>query len=151
MRPQILRAASRPIAAVAPIAVLAAALPPAAPAATGFRSCPAGRYRLVDPSADPEVINLQISMPRRAPFAGLRSGAPSCLVAEAVAGQVQRRAASGPPPRTVPARGARWSVGLFTCSYRSPGAQPAQPIRRAECVHTGRFAATVRFTLRGTA
>jgi hypothetical protein len=73
------------------------------------------------------------------------------LVAEAVAGLVQARAESGPPPRAVVAHGARWSVGRFPCAYRSLGARPAEAIRRAQCVHTGRFAATVRFVLRGAA
>jgi hypothetical protein len=142
MRRHLLRAA--PV-----LAVLAAALPSPAPAATGFSSCPAGRYRLVDPSANPQVVNLQIRMAHRAPYSGLPAGAPKCLVAEAVAGLVQGRATAGSPPRAVVARGARWSVGRFTCTYRSAGAQPAQPVRRAQCVHSGRFAATVRFGLRG--
>jgi hypothetical protein len=142
MRRHVLRAA--PV-----LAVLAAALPSPAPAATGFSSCQAGHYRLVDPSGDPQVVNLQVRMARRAPYSGLPAGAPRCLVAEAVAGLVQARAESGAPPRAVIARGARWSVGRFACTYRSAGAQPAQPVRRAQCVHTGRFPATVRFGLRG--
>jgi hypothetical protein len=146
-RRSILRAAR----AIAPLAVLAAALPSAATAQTGFSSCPAGHYLLVDPSGNPQVVNLQIRMAHRAPYSGLRTGAPKCLVAEAVAGLVQARAASGPPPRAVVAQGARWAVGRFTCTYRTLGARPVEAIRRARCVHTGRFAATVRFVLRGSA
>jgi hypothetical protein len=51
----------------------------------------------------------------------------------------------------VVAQGARWTVGRFTCTYRTLGARPVQAVRRAQCVHTGRFAATVRFVLRGAA
>jgi hypothetical protein len=144
MRRHLLRAA--PV-----LVLLAAALPCPATAQSGFSPCPAGHYQLVDRSGDPQVVNLQIRMAHRAPYSGLRSGAPKCLVAEAVAGLVQARAGSGPPPRAVVAQGARWSVGRFTCTYRTPGARPGRPIRRAQCVHTGRFAATVRFVLRGSA
>jgi hypothetical protein len=147
MRRHHLRAA----AAIVPLAVLAAAIPAGAPAAAGFSSCPAGHYLLVDPSGNPQVVNLQIRMAHRAPYAGLRTGAPKCLVAEAVAGLVQARAESAPPPRAVVAQGARWSVGPFVCTYRTLGARPVQATRRAQCVHTGRFAATVRFVLRGSA
>jgi hypothetical protein len=142
MRRRLLRAARA-------LVLITAALPTPAPAQSGLSPCRAGRYRLVDPSGSPQVLGLQIRMSHRAPYAGRRSGAPKCLVAEAVAGLVQARAGSGPPPRTVVAHGARWSVGRFACTYRSAGAQPARSIRRVQCVHTGRFAATVRFQLRG--
>jgi hypothetical protein len=144
MRRHIFRAAPA-------LVVLAAAHPGPATAQSGFSPCRAGHYQLVDRSGNPQVVDLEIRMARRAPYAGLRTGAPKCLVAEAVAGLVQARAESRPPPRAVVAHGARWSVGRFTCTYRSAGAQPAQPIRRARCVHTGRFAATVGFELRGAA
>jgi hypothetical protein len=133
------------------LALLAAALPSPATAQSGFSPCQAGHYLLVDPSGDPQVVNLQIRMVHRAPYSGLRRGAPKCLVAEAVAGLVQARAESGPPPRAVVAQGARWSVGRFACTYGSLGARPVEAIRRARCVHTGRFPATVRFVLRGAA
>src|SRR3954451_19099131 len=81
------------------LAVLAAALPSPAPAATGLSSCQAGHYRLVDPSGDPQVVNLQVRMARRAPYSGLPAGAPKCLVAEAVAGLVQARAGGRAPAR----------------------------------------------------
>jgi hypothetical protein len=144
MRRHVLRAAPA-------LAVLAAALPSPARAQSPFSPCQAGHYRLVDPSANPQVVNLQIEMAHRAPYAGLPGGAPKCLVAEAVAALVQDGARSGPPPRAVVAQGARWTVGRFTCTYRTLGARPVQAIRRAQCVHTGRFAATVRFVLRGAA
>jgi hypothetical protein len=144
MRRHLLRAAPA-------LALLAAALPSPATAQTRFSPCTAGHYRLVDPSGDPQVVNLQIDMAHRAPYSGLRSGAPKCLVAETVAGLVQARAESGPPPHAVVAQGARWSVGRFACTYRTLGARPVQALRRAQCVHTGRFAATVRFVLRGAA
>src|SRR3954449_11413467 len=83
---------------------------------------PGRPLRLVDPSGDPQVVNLQVRMAQRAPYSGLPAGAPRCLVAEAVAGVVQARAESGAPPRAVIARGARWSVGRFACTYRSAGA-----------------------------
>jgi hypothetical protein len=150
MRRPILRAA-RALAPLAPLAALAAAVPAAAPAATGFSACQAGHYLLVDPSGDPQVVNLQISMAHRAPYSGVRSGTPKCLVAEAAAALVQRGAESGPPPRAVVAEGARWTVGRFACTYRTLGARPVQATRRAQCVHTGRFPATVRFVLRGAA
>ena len=137
------------VRAAAALAVLAAALPATAPAQTGFSPCQAGHYLLVDRSGDPQVVNLQVHMAHRAPYSGVPTGTPKCLVAEAVAALVQRQAESGPPPRAVVAEGARWTVGRFACTYRTLGARPVQAIRRAQCVHTGRFAATVRFTLRG--
>jgi hypothetical protein len=144
MRRLILRAAPA-------LVLLAAALPSPATAQTSFSPCRAGHYLLVNPSGNPQVLNLQVHMAHRAPYSGVAAGTPKCLVAEAVAALVQRRAESGPPPRTVVADGARWSVGRFTCTYRNQGARPVQPIRRAQCVHTGRFAATVRFVLRSSA
>jgi hypothetical protein len=104
-------------------------------AALKYHACDGKKYQLLlDSSQEPNVRVLRIKM-RKAKADGY---APRCLVAEATAAEVRR---SG-TPKKVTVYGARWSVGAFRCTYESKTGY-----QQAQCVHTGKDAATVRFRL----
>ena len=100
-----------------------------------FHACDGKKYQLLhDSSEEPNVRVLRIKM-RNAKADGY---APRCLVAEATAAEVRR---SG-TPKKVTVYGARWTAGEFRCTYESKTGY-----QQAQCVHTGKDAATVRFRL----
>ena len=104
-----------------------------------YHACDGKKYWLIDANGDPTVSVLRIKM-RNAKADGY---APRCLVAEAVASAVQQRADDdGKLLKKVSAYGARWTAGTFRCTYT-----PMTGYTQAQCRHTGRDAATVRFRL----
>jgi hypothetical protein len=125
------------IAAAAALAALALLPTAGRAAALKYHACDGKKYQLLhDSSQDPNVRLLRIKM-RKAKADGY---APRCLVAEATAAEVRR---SG-TPKKVTVYGAAWSVGEFRCTY-----QTKADYQQAQCVHTGKDAATVRFRLSG--
>ena len=125
---------------VAALTLTALALIPAAghSAALKFRSCPGDRYLLINQDQPPAVKLLRIKM--RATKAD--GYAPRCLVAEAVAGDVQSYGRVGEKlPSTVRVVGAKFDAGPFRCTYT-----PVRDYRQAQCVARE---ATVRFRLVG--
>jgi hypothetical protein len=118
------------------VALAALALVPATghAAALKYHACDGKKYQLLSDSERPSVKLLRIKM-RKAKADGY---APRCLVAEATAAEVRRAGM----PKKVKVFGAAWTVGEFRCTYElKTGYQQAQ------CVHTGKDAATVRFRL----
>jgi hypothetical protein len=98
---------------VALLVVAAAALVAAAPASAVTITCDPGEYLLVR-GENPTIENLRAhNLPRKT------SGyAPRCLVAEAIAAEIQRTLQQGgKAPRTVTVFGAQWSGGKWRCSY----------------------------------
>lgn len=98
------------------IALLAAAATAvaAASASADTVTCAPGEYLLIH-GENPRIADLRAhNLPRKT------SGyAPRCLVAEAIAAEVQRALQDGKrPPRTVSTYGAQWSSGKWKCSYR---------------------------------
>jgi hypothetical protein len=105
--------------------VVAALLVAAAPASAVTITCDPGEYLLVG-GENPTIENLRAhNLPRRTD-----GYAPRCLVAEAIAAEIQHRLQEGgKAPRTVSVQGARWSSGKWLCSY---------PGDRAVCRKTGK-------------
>ena len=88
-------------------------------------TCDAGQYQLLH-GENPRIANLRAhNLPRRT------SGyAPRCLVAEAIASDIQRALQDGrDAPRTLSVYGARWGAGRWRCSY---------PSGRADCHRKGK-------------
>jgi hypothetical protein len=98
------------------IALLAAAATAvaAAPASADTVECAPGEYLLIR-GENPRIADLRAhNLPRKTD-----GYAPRCLVAEAIAADVQRALQNGErPPRTVFVYGARWTGGKWRCSYR---------------------------------
>ena len=88
-------------------------------------TCDAGQYQLLH-GENPRIEQLRAhNLPRRT------SGyAPRCLVAEAIAADIQRALQDGKDgPRTLSVYGARWGAGHWRCSY---------PDGRADCHRKGK-------------
>jgi hypothetical protein len=105
--------------------VAAAALVAAAPASAVTITCDPGEYLLLH-GENPTIEDLKAhNLPRKT------SGyAPRCLVAEAIAAEIQRTLQDGKQaPRTVAVMGAQWSSGKWRCSY---------PGDRAVCKRKGK-------------
>lgn len=95
--------------ALAGLALLVAA----APAGAATKTCKPGRYLLVEPDKFPVVSKLRAhNLPRKTD-----SYAPPCLVAEAIAADIQRRW-SRQRLRVVRPQGAQWNGGRWRCRYR---------------------------------
>lgn len=105
--------------AVAAIAVAAA------PAGADTVSCDAGEYQLLH-GENPTIASLKAhNLPRKTD-----GYAPRCLVAEAIASEIQRTLQNGgSKPRKVTVYGARWSGGKWRCRY---------PGERASCRKQGK-------------
>jgi hypothetical protein len=104
-----------------------------------YHACDGKKYLLLDPNGDPLVKLLRIKMAK----AKADGYAPRCLVAEAVAMQVQMGASGGKtPPATITVYGARWGIGKVKCRYT-----PMTGYTQAQCVKTGKDASTTRFRL----
>ena len=99
------------------IALLAAAATAvaAAPASADTVECAPGEYLLIR-GENPRIADLRAhNLPRKTD-----GYAPRCLVAEAIAAEVQRALQDGKkPPRTVSTFGAQWSSGKWKCRYRN--------------------------------
>src|SRR5829696_8375431 len=98
---------------IALLAAAAATAAVAAPASADSVTCAPGEYLLIH-GENPRVADLRAhNLPRRT------SGyAPRCLVAEAIAAEVQHALQDGQKaPRTVSVMGAQWSSGKWRCSY----------------------------------
>jgi hypothetical protein len=108
-------------------------------AALKYHACDGKKYLLLDQHGDPLVKLLRIKMRK----AKVDDYAPRCLVAEAVAMQVQQGASGGKtPPKHITVYGARWGIGKVTCSYTAMSGYT-----QAQCVKTGKNASTTRFRL----
>jgi hypothetical protein len=107
------------------IALLAVAAT-AAPASADTVTCDPGEYQLLH-GENPTIEALKAhNLPRRTD-----GYAPRCLVAEAIASEIQRTLQQGgKAPRTVTVFGARWSGGKWRCRY--PGGD------RASCRKKGK-------------
>ena len=104
---------SRILVLVALAMFSALALTPTAGAAEKYRNCSGKQYLLLH-GDDPAVEQLRIKM-RNAKADGY---APRCLVAEAVAGDVQDEARrTGKRLKKLNVYGAAWTVGTFRCTY----------------------------------
>src|SRR5215211_6654852 len=98
---------------IALLAAAATAAVAAAPASADTVTCAPGEYLLLH-GENPRIADLRAhNLPRRT------SGyAPRCLVAEAIAAEVQHALQDGKrAPRTVSIFGARWRSGKWRCSY----------------------------------
>jgi hypothetical protein len=95
------------------LSVLAGLLVGAAPASAVTITCDPGEYLLVR-GENPTIENLRAhNLPRKTD-----GYAPRCLVAEAIAAEIQGRLQQGrEAPRTVSIMGAQWSSGKWRCSY----------------------------------
>jgi hypothetical protein len=108
-------------------------------AALKYHACDGKKYLLLDQHGNPLVKLLRIKMRK----AKVDDYAPRCLVAEAVATEVQRGASDGKtPPKHVTVYGARWGIGKVACSYTAMSGYT-----QAQCVKTGTNASTTRFRL----
>src|SRR5215210_2070012 len=98
---------------IALLAVAATALA-TAPASADTVTCAPGEYLLLH-GENPRIADLRAhNLPRKTD-----GYAPRCLVAEAIAAEVQRALQNGErAPRTVRVYGARWSGGTWRCRYR---------------------------------
>jgi hypothetical protein len=127
------------LAAGAALALLALTPATSHAAKLKYHACDGKQYLLLDPSGDPVVKLLRIKMAK----AKADGYAPRCLVAEAVAMQVQNEVIDH---KTLPARitveGARWGIGTVKCSYET-----MTGYTQAQCVKTGKDASTTRFRL----
>ena len=104
-----------------------------------YHACDGKKYLLLNPNGDPLVKLLRIKMAK----AKADGYAPRCLVAEAVAMQVQMGASDGKtPPATITVYGARWGIGKVKCRYTA-----MTGYTQAQCVKTGKDASTTRFRL----
>jgi hypothetical protein len=85
----------------------------AAPASADTITCDPGEYLLVR-GENPTIENLRAhNLPRKTD-----GYAPRCLVAEAIAAEIQGRLQrGGKAPRTVSIMGAQWSSGKWRCRY----------------------------------
>jgi hypothetical protein len=94
------------------IALLAVAAT-AAPASADTITCNPGEYLLLR-GENPRIADLRAhNLPRKTD-----GYAPRCLVAEAIAAEIQRTLqGGGKAPRTVLVYGARWSGGKWRCTY----------------------------------
>jgi hypothetical protein len=104
----------------------------AAPADAVTRRCRIGYYApLLDKQTDPAVTKIRaVKLPRRTD-----GYASPCLVAESIAGEVQRLYHDrGKPPKQVQVFGARWGSGVWHCRYaaRQGGGE------HATCRRTGK-------------
>jgi hypothetical protein len=110
------------------IALLAAAATAvtATPASADTITCDPGEYQLLH-GENPTIAALKAhNLPRKTD-----GYAPRCLVAEAIASDIQRALQNGErAPRTVFAYGARWTAGKWRCRY--PGGD------RASCRKKGK-------------
>jgi hypothetical protein len=118
------------------IALLAAAatLVAAAPASADTVTCAPGEYLLIR-GENPRIADLRAhNLPRKTD-----GYAPRCLVAEAIAAEVQRALQDGKKaPRTVSTFGAQWSSGKWKCRY---------PGDRAVCRKKGKPKRRITFRL----
>jgi hypothetical protein len=127
------------LAAAAALAVLAAVPASGHAAKLKFNRCDGKKYLLIRQDGDPRVEQLKIKM-RKHRADGY---APRCLVAEAIAGEVQTSVIyDHKRPKTVNIMGAQWGMRGVKCKYtdRSGSTQ-------VQCVKKGRDANTVRFRL----
>jgi hypothetical protein len=94
------------------IALLAVAAT-AAPASADTITCNPGEYLLLR-GENPRIADLRAhNLPRKTD-----GYAPRCLVAEAIAAEIQRTLQEGgKAPRTVLVYGARWTGGKWRCRY----------------------------------
>ena len=105
------------------------AVPATAEAKATTITCDAGQYQLLH-GENPRIERLRAhNLPRKT------SGyAPRCLVAEAIAADIQRALQDGErAPRALNVYGARWSAGRWRCSYPQGGAdchRKGKPRRR---------------------
>ncbi len=106
------------------IALLALAAT-AAPASADTITCDPGEYLLLH-GENPTIAALKAhNLPRKTD-----GYAPRCLVAEAIASEIQRTLQNGgAKPRTVRVYGARWNGGKWRCRY---------PGERASCRKQGK-------------
>jgi hypothetical protein len=95
------------------LSVMTGLLVGAAPASAVTITCDPGEYLLVR-GENPTIENLRAhNLPRKTD-----GYAPRCLVAEAIAAEIQRRLQEGrKAPSTVSIMGAQWSSGKWRCSY----------------------------------
>src|SRR5829696_3497119 len=110
---------------IALLAAAATAAVAAAPASADSVTCAPGEYLLIH-GQNPRIADLEAhNLPRRT------SGyAPRCLVAEAIASDMQRALQNGhKAPRRLSVYGARWGAGHWRCSY---------PSDRADCHRQGK-------------
>ncbi len=118
------------------IALLAAAATAvaAAPASADTVTCEAGKYQLLH-GENPRIANLKAhNLPRKTD-----GYAPRCLVAEAIASEIQRTLQNGgKAPRAVTVYGARWNGGTWRCRY---------PGERVSCRKQGKRARRVTMKL----
>jgi hypothetical protein len=104
-----------------------------------FNRCDGKKYLLIRQDGDPQVKQLKIKMRNRR----ADGYAPRCLVAEAIAGEVQTGVISDHKrPKTVNIMGAQWGMRGVKCSYRERSGYT-----QVQCVKKGRDANTVRFRL----
>jgi hypothetical protein len=113
------------------IALLAAAATAvaAAPASADTITCDPGEYQLLH-GENPTIADLKAhNLPRKTD-----GYAPRCLVAEAIASEIQRTLQDGgAKPRTVTVYGARWNGGKWRCRYpgdRASCRKKGKPTRR---------------------
>jgi hypothetical protein len=105
-----------PLSRVLPTAVIAALALAIGPAAANAQTtrCDGNHYLLVSTHIPPSVANIvAVGLPR------LTDGyAPRCLVAEAIAGEVQQfRNRHHRYPNSLRIMGAQWDGGVWTLSY----------------------------------
>jgi hypothetical protein len=113
------------VSLIALLAAAATAAVAAAPVSAATVSCNAGQYQLLH-GENPTIEALKAhNLPRKTD-----GYAPRCLVAEAIASEIQRTLQNGgSKPRTVTVYGARWNGGKWRCSY---------PGDRASCQKKGK-------------
>jgi hypothetical protein len=99
--------------AIVTLLVAATALVAAAPASADTITCDPGEYLLVR-GENPTIEDLRAhNLPRKT-----QGYAPRCLVAEAIAAEIQGQLQNGEKaPRTVSVMGAQWSSGKWRCRY----------------------------------
>ena len=108
------------------LAAAALALAAAGPARADTITCDPGEYLLLH-GENPTIESLKAhNLPRKTD-----GYAPRCLVAEAIASEIQRTLQNGgKAPRKVTVYGARWNGGKWRCTY--PGGD------RASCRKQGK-------------
>jgi hypothetical protein len=102
-----------PRAILIALLAVAATVVAAAPASADTVTCAPGEYLLIG-GENPRIADLRAhNLPRKTD-----GYAPRCLVAEAIAAEVQHALQDGKQaPRTVSVFGARWRSGKWRCSY----------------------------------